>query len=1196
MPPLNKFQKSCIAVAVGQALVPANLQAATITVDTDDTSGGAANTYCDLYDAFQSANTDVQVDGCTPTGSFGADTIVLPVDTEFSLGGEDSHVGLVVNSVITVQGNNSTITRSLGIGGEDFQKRLIDVFPLTLSAGSPGTSPTIPVADPNLTLNNIRLRNGYLNGGGENADDYDGAAVRVTDATLTINNSTLTDNSVTSDGDSFYGGAIFGERSVITLNYVDLEDNSASMAGGAIAIRTSSSLTIDGSHIDDNEAGYFGGAIAAFTRNLLSSDDGDSNTINISRSVITDNSIDRNNSLDFDISAGGAIFSKYGSLAISSTTFEENESGSGNIFIGDGLDAGSNDGNPPIANLPPPSVDDYSNGGAITSKYSALTITDSTFRFNETGLFGGAIRAFVDDVSSVSINRSSFVNNRSLNGSFFDLGAAGSADAGSPDAGLLIPFPGDGQGGEGGAISLYADDNTVNPTTSTIVNSTISGNLAAYGGGIFAQNSPLSLINTTIVGGESFPVPFLDLAASTLSATDTGPSVAAGPLFGALYFGNRAGNAVYAYGENATVSFNNSVLAQPLRDTDPIELQPFAFIGSGGYGLSSFTARSSLCAFGNSASISGRNNSHFEDYSVFGNFTCGGVGGELFDSGGVTVGGEQSARLGRLSSFYGGEGVFAGAGGEELVFEPVQRAHIPLFDSPLLSTSDAATCVSDPVGGVDQRNLEHRESHCDIGAIDARSTIITVNSDADGVDDGVALCTLRDALLSAQVGLANATFSDIRDGSTCPVSYDQTTIQFDPSVFPPNQENSIVLQGGELPAVRDVVSIEGPGSDALILDGDLESRIISLYSGNLFASDVTFTGGAAGDDDPFGGGAIRAKYSDLQLDNTVVTENIAAAGGGYNNGGGIALLFSNAIINDSTISGNYAGSSGGSGGGEGGGINVRKYSYLQLNNSTVVGNRAKYGGDRGPDKYGGGGINVGGESIARIVNSTISGNSAGVGGGLRISDGAIVSYNSTITDNSADKYGGGVYVRGEDEIAIEISGGEFWAFNSIVSGNSADDGGDELAQQEYGIIQIGSSIIGSAESSFASAIEDTADDSYLNFSDGTFFATSTDSSGDPNPDSTPIEDIIGPLAANGGPTLTHKPPSGSPAIDGGEEEFCQGGELGAPPRSSRSGDVPRDQRGRVRNDQACDIGSIEVDDEVFYIIRAANGNVIVFSL
>jgi hypothetical protein len=86
--------------------------------------------------------------------------------------------------------------------------------------------------------------------------------------------------------------------------------------------------------------------------------------------------------------------------------------------------------------------------------------------------------------------------------------------------------------------------------------------------------------------------------------------------------------------------------------------------------------------------------------------------------------------------------------------------------------------------------------------------------------------------------------------------------------------------------------------------------------------------------------------------------------------------------------------------------------------------------------------------------------------------------------------------------------------------------------------------------------------------------------------STPIEEIIAPLADNGGVGLTHGLASSSPAINAGDQALCQ------------QNMISLDQRGAER-DGVCDIGAIEapvLEPPQCYVVKAKNGNILTFCL
>jgi parallel beta-helix repeat protein len=143
--------------------------------------------------------------------------------------------------------------------------------------------------------------------------------------------------------------------------------------------------------------------------------------------------------------------------------------------------------------------------------------------------------------------------------------------------------------------------------------------------------------------------------------------------------------------------------------------------------------------------------------------------------------------------------------------------------------------------------------------------------------------------------------------------------------------------------------------------------------------------------------------------------------------------------------------------------------------------------------------------------------------------GTVMLNNTTISGNTANQRGGGIYTFDRGSATLQ---------NTILAGNTAPNGPD----CSWTLVSAGYNLIG-------------------NTSDCTF--TPTDS------DLTYIDAKLGLLQDNGGPTETHALLSGSPAIDAGS---CRG--------------TTADQRGKPRPvdipfianaDDGCDIGSYEFD-------------------
>lgn len=266
------------------------------------------------------------------------------------------------------------------------------------------------------------------------------------------------------------------------------------------------------------------------------------------------------------------------------------------------------------------------------------------------------------------------------------------------------------------------------------------------------------------------------------------------------------------------------------------------------------------------------------------------------------------------------------------------------------------------------------------------------------------------------------------------------------------------------------------------------------------------------------GGAIY-NYGALTINNSTLHINSAgSAGGGIGIGGGTVT------VNNSTISSNTAS--------EGGGIdnarNNAPFATLTLTNSIVYNNTALIDG---------GGINNRSSASVTIRNSTISGNVArnGYGGGI-FANGTANLVNITVTANSAPApttgRGGGIY----------IPTGLLHIGNSLVAGNNAING-KEVYNGSGTFASQGNNLFGeNAVSGLVNASPVLSD---------IILASS-------------IDTAIAPLADNGGPTLTHLPVAGSPAIDAGNNALIPAG-------------IVTDQRGLARISRVqVDIGAVEL--------------------
>jgi LPXTG-motif cell wall-anchored protein len=349
----------------------------------------------------------------------------------------------------------------------------------------------------------------------------------------------------------------------------------------------------------------------------------------------------------------------------------------------------------------------------------------------------------------------------------------------------------------------------------------------------------------------------------------------------------------------------------------------------------------------------------------------------------------------------------------------------------------------------------------------------------------------------------------------------------------------------------------------------------------------------------FIGGGVRATSdgADLTFNGLVSTGNTALHGGGF----GIERVFNGGsiTIGDSTIGGNRAivdaqTFQGGTGGGIGGvGPLVDPFdpigsdARLTIERTTISGNTARFlGGGIGFD-------GVEGSAVLTIVQSTIADNdSLKSGGGVSLTevhgvDGAatdpmILIDRTTISNNEAVSDSGG--------LTLFATTGQATAriVNSTVSGNISGLAGAMfvIAQESQLTLELANSTVyQNVGGTFGGAYVEGADilvtDSILAGNDDADLAVFTGGSAAVDyslvqvPDASVAAAVaagngnlagiaagLGPLAPNGGPTLTHLLLGTSPAIGAGDPAF-------APPPSV-------DQRSEPRVMGRLDMGAVEV--------------------
>ena len=768
-----------------------------------------------------------------------------------------------------------------------------------------------------------------------------------------------------------------------------------------------------------------------------------------------------------------------------------------------------------------------------------LTVTGG--RTTGTNASGGGIRFAVVDGPGVGIDGTLSLTNSTVSGN----STTGSNASGG---GISMPFSpntvfltssivsDNSSGDAGGGIS----GNNVYLTSSTVSNNTsVSG-----GGGILSVEGFVNLTNSTVSGNTSgssgggiassslFNFGRVTLNSSTVSGnTNTGITATAGFT---------GGGGIYAYSArvflySSTISGNTALSGN----------NNYSLIDAAGGGI---FARSNTVMFhstvtGNIAEGPGggvfivRNpqetppslesyNSIIEgntdngtapDVSLLTSATPSPFGGDYNIIGNTTGSGiDANSGIGNILNQPALLGPLADNGG------PTQT-HKLLLGSPAINAGDpSAVAGQNGVPVFDQRGtgFDRVVSRIDIGALERQTEFpsLIVTTATDAVDSSDFETSLREAIhfANSQPGAATITFS---------------------TLFATPQS---ILLGSQLPTIVDTLTITGPGADLLTIDagggtngmiGNADGfRLLNIDDDDAFTqiavslSGLTLTGGDVSNADLAGeGGAIR-NLENLTLDGIAIENNSAR-----NNGGGIFNDGGLLVVNQSTLSGNLALFN------RGGGIYTRNGS-LEITDSTVSGNQSPNAG---------GGISSNTDlagQITTISNSTISGNisTSGLGGGLFNSDGLTVIHSSTITNNTAGAdQGSGVASRGNNATRTEVSG-------SIIAGNTNDDVAVTNLTANNSFQSYGYNVIGSGGGTLDGLANFTATGDQTNVTDP----------------------LLGPLADNGGPTLTHALLPGSPAIDAGDP-IAVAGQNGVPVFDQRGAGFERVFGGRL------DIGSYE---------------------
>lgn len=375
-----------------------------------------------------------------------------------------------------------------------------------------------------------------------------------------------------------------------------------------------------------------------------------------------------------------------------------------------------------------------------------------------------------------------------------------------------------------------------------------------------------------------------------------------------------------------------------------------------------------------------------------------------------------------------------------------------------------------------------------------------------------------------------------------------------------NNGASTIMANG-LPIIANNVELNIVGNNATIQrDANApQFRILQIASGSaLTISAITVRGGRAADgvESSYGGpGGGIYNSGTLDISDCNILENRSGAGSKGQKGGGGGGIFNEGTLTVTrcNISRNTSGAGSdfktGGNGGDGGGVYNK--GTVTIQQSAIYNNTTGKGGDGSTGNGGraghGGGIMLYAGTVT-LANSTVSGNKTGRGG------------NSSQREGGQGGWGGG----------IAVGGGKVTITNSTIAKNKPGKGGSGFGpvldgkaggiwNMNRGKIDIANTILANNApgENCSGVMKNVANNLDTGASCGFGSVNGSQSNANPN---------LGPLADNGGATLTHALKKPSAALNKGKPAVC----ASAPINNL-------DQRGIARpQGKRCDIGAFEL--------------------
>ena len=446
---------------------------------SDVVDGNYATGQLTLREAIEIANSTPEVDQIVFSSSLANQTIVL--------GGE-----ILISSSMTITGLGAEL---LAISGDNSTRifRVDDSSTETdLIVGLSGLSLINGFSDNGgaiLNFESLTVSDSVLSGNDVRAVQFvsetsnTGGAILNDHGTLTVLNSTFTDNF------AFSGGGIYSSGGSLTVTGSEFNQNSATINSGGGLFQSDGNLTVDQSQFQGNSGKN--GAGIYFEVNASQNETQPVWTMNVTSSTFTGNTG----------GTGGGIYFDSPSKTLDQLAFVTDCTFTQNVTEFDGAGIFFDSGQAVIERCDFTENISDRTGGGIGNEWATLTVKDSNFTGNSARLYGGGIAngGFFEHEGGgdVTIIKSTIAENicTTAGGGFFTY--SGTVNI------INSTLSGNNATNTGGAIYTRWEG----PSDINVINSTITGNTANYAGGIYSRASQFTITNSIVAGNSSHLYP-----------------------------------------------------------------------------------------------------------------------------------------------------------------------------------------------------------------------------------------------------------------------------------------------------------------------------------------------------------------------------------------------------------------------------------------------------------------------------------------------------------------------------------------------------------------------------------------------------------------------------------------------------------------------------------------------------------------